>query len=114
MAVKIEFPNANNIIQYTPAWSGDITALNFAGYIKGLNYYEYIFYVRLNPGGSFIIDKAPNDNMSRAIASALCSSIDPLVSGLDVNCDPGTIYISFNSFALAATEVYLRIITFDF
>jgi len=114
MAVKIEFPNASNLIQYAPAASGDITALNFAGYIKGLNYYEYIFYVRLQPGGTFIIDKAPNDNVSRAIASALCSSVDPLVSGLDVSCDPTTLYISFNSFALAATLVYLRIITFDY
>lgn len=113
MAVRIEFPNANNLIQYTPGTGGDILTTNFAGYIKGLNYYEYIFYVRLQPGGSFVIDKAPEDIINRDVISAVFSCNAIGADGLSVTASSSTIAISFISFPVASAEFYFRIITFD-
>lgn len=114
MAVRIEFPNGNNLIQYFPSASGDITQIFFAGYIKGLNYYEYIFHVRCNPIGTFIIDKAPDDNISTKIISGLFNAALTGGDSLQVSCDSSTIYINFLAFPVATTGVYLRIITFDY
>jgi hypothetical protein len=94
MAVRIEFPNGNNLVQYTPQTGGGITLLTSAQYIKGLNYYEYFFIYDTDFSGSCLIEQAPGDNGS------VIKSISAINQGTNSN---------YNNISFVITSNYIRL-----
>ena len=107
--IGVTINKGNNLIFYTPTIASDILAINSAAYFQGDNYYEYIMDLRVE-GGNLIFSQAPGDN-GRTVNVALFNYQSIAVtSNITAIAGSGLIEVDIAPFAVANTDVYLRVI----